>query len=121
MEGIIKVLKTGFGFIEESTTQHLWFFTFRDLMTPQTIKEGFKVRFERKNIAKEFEEKLNEGFFKDSDIDHRKPNPRKALGDSRGRGRLQAPAASRVEIIAEPELIQEPLKNEIPVVDCGTF
>lgn len=101
MEGTIKILKTGFGFIEESTTKRLWFFTLRDLTKFQMIQEGFKVRFEKKDIAREFEQKLNQGLFKDADIDFRNPNPSKALRDSRGdhRGCPQAPAAHKVEIL----------------------
>jgi hypothetical protein len=48
MEGFIKTLKRGFGFIEESTTNRLWYFDFLDLTKLQMIREGFKVRFEKK-------------------------------------------------------------------------
>jgi hypothetical protein len=94
MEGTIKILKTGFGFIEESITKRLWFFTLRDLTKFQMIREGFKVRFEKKDIAREFEQKLNQGLFKDADIAFRNPNPRKALRDSRGDHRGCVPSSA---------------------------
>jgi cold shock CspA family protein len=48
MEGTIKNIKRGFGFIEERTTNRLWYFNFLDLTKLQMIREGFKVRFEKK-------------------------------------------------------------------------
>lgn len=108
MEGTIKTLKTGFGFIEESTTNRFWYFSFHDLTKLQMIREGSKVRFEPKESANGvFKEKLNSGLFKDANLNSRNPKPQHSI----------APAAHKVEILAEQESIQD----ENPVVDCGTF
>lgn len=48
MEGTIKTLKRGIGFIEENTTKQKYYFKFSDLVFFQKIEEGYQVRFEKK-------------------------------------------------------------------------
>jgi hypothetical protein len=100
MEGTIKVLKTDFGFIEECSTKRLWYFRFSDLTEFQMVKEGFKVRFEKKNNEQQFNEDLNKGLLKDSLTNHRNPTLRKTTRDT---GIPKAPAATNIEIMAGQE------------------
>jgi hypothetical protein len=51
MEGTIKNLKRGYGFVQETLTEEIWYFDFRDLTKLQPIRPGFKVRFEKKESA----------------------------------------------------------------------
>jgi cold shock CspA family protein len=95
MIGIVQVLKEGYGFITEENTERLWFFSFQDA---QEVREGQKVKFQKKNNKEKFEEKLNAGLLKDATINHRNPKFRKTERDG---GVSKAPAATCVEIIVE--------------------
>jgi len=106
MEGTLKTLKEGFGFIEESTTKRLWYFHFSDLTLFQMIREGFKVRFEKKDNTQESSgDDETEWIY--------------AMRNLFRKGRLpQAPAAHKVEIlesVPEPEpILFNPVLKAMP-------
>jgi hypothetical protein len=93
MIGIVQVLKEGFGFIAEESTNRLWYFSFHDA---PAVREGQKVRFEKKNNEQKFKEKLNAGLLKDAPLTNYR-NPK--LKTAREPGIPKAPAACNVEVM----------------------
>jgi cold shock CspA family protein len=100
MLGIVTKMKNSFGFIAEEGTEKVWYFNFSDLIKFQTVREGAKVSFERKNGKQKFKEDLNNGLLRDSLTGHRNPTLRKTARDV---GFPKAPAAHKVEILVELE------------------
>ncbi len=99
MLGTILSVKKGFGFITQHETEKVWYFQFSDLVKVQTVYEGQKVKFEKKNNEEKFKTSLYNGDLKDAvEGSHRNPRLAKTGRES---GIPKAPAANKVEILAE--------------------
>src|SRR5271170_3978007 len=97
MTGRVKVLCDGFGFIQ-SDGGTLYFFRYEH--SKGRPPAGARVNFDKHDPS--FDQRLNQGRFKDVDLNHRRPSEDQRYRRTNSHDTKRAPRAYNILVIVEP-------------------